>query len=256
MSAFPRRKQNEGFCRIDSFRRLAGFQRIGDAADLLPTVSTTTTNPNVTNVALPALNLFGNLSCIGCILTSVTLELTIAESLNSLTLTNSSSVTQTNISYSAEANFDAGDSANLADGTALDQALIISNNSSNPAANIFQVSGVTVPANGSTSVTNGLCGISLTACTLPATLTVTGTVVSSSSLASYLGVGTFHLSYSDTTTFDPCNCISATPGFSTTATATVVYSYTSPTPEPASMLLFGSGMVAFWIAGRKKFAGR
>ena len=190
-------------------------------------------------------------------LTSVTLDITISESLNSLTLTNTSAVPQP-VRYAAAANFDVSVSASTTDSAVLDASLANSLLFGDPPA-IFYAPGILIiPANGTLSPLG-----------LPSTLTVSTGVINLPP-ADYYGTGTYTLNYSTLTTItlldNGCGCITdhttvdgglipdttVYPNLTTTATATVVY--TTPTPEPASALLFTGGLLAVPFFRRKKSA--
>jgi len=215
------------------------------AATFTQTVNIASAPTDVTNAAATFL-LFSSIGApAGSILTGVTLSFTIIESLNTLTLTNGSTTNQT-ARYTASTNFDAGDSANAGDGALLDAAL--PNNGANAAATIYNTGLLSFTANQvypSASFP------------LPKVLTeVTGSITGTT--ASYAGAGTFNLLYTTFSGFGVAgggNQINNTQSTTTAATAVVVYTYTpGGVPEPASMALFGSGLLGLAILGRKKFA--
>jgi len=184
----------------------------------------------------------------GSILTGVTIQIGITETLTGLALHNTATSTA-NVRYNDTANFDATDSANASDSTTLDSALSNSFNQASPAATIY-TSALTSVAGGAT--------VTLSA-GIPSSLTVnTGQV--GGTTASYSGAGTFTLGYSTFSGFSiqgtGGNNIQPTQTNQATALATVIYTYTpgTTTPEPVSMVLFGSGLLAVSLLGRKKFA--
>jgi len=187
----------------------------------------------------------------GSVLTGVSITISIKETLTALSLQNTATSTAT-VRYTDSANFDAGDSANASDATALDTALANSFLQGSPAANIY-VSALTTVAGSSTVVVSA---------GLPSTLTETSSITGTT--AAYAGAGTFTLNYSTFSGFavnGSCsNNIQVTQANQATAMATVTYTYTpgttSTTPEPISMLLFGSGLLGLSIIGRKKFSRR
>jgi hypothetical protein len=195
--------------------------------------------------ATATFNDFGSIGApVGSVLLSVTFEFVITETLNSLTLTNTSGTTES-AKYTASANFDAGDSASAADAAALDNALF--NNGGDTAAVIY-TTGILSFAPGQVYPTGSF--------PLPKALTEDTGVLNAASLAPYAGVGTFNLDYSTLSSFTISgggNNINATQVTTTNGTATVVYTYgPAGIPEPASLLLTGSGLLAVLIFGRKK----
>jgi len=182
----------------------------------------------------------------GGTLTGVTLSENLTETLNTLTLTNTSSTTQT-ARYVASTNFDAGDTANATDGTALDNAL--PNDSNDSAATILNTGVLSFSANQVYTSSSF---------PLPKTLTeATGTITGTT--ASYAGTGNFDLQYSTESGFTVIgggNNISNSQATVTAGTATVVYTYTTAptgTPEPGTFVLLGGALLALGsLRTRKK----
>jgi len=221
------------------------------AATFTQTASWPTTPTDIT-AATQSFLLFSSIGApAGSVLTGVTINISIKETLTALSLQNTAT-SAANVRYTDSANFDAGDSANASDATSLDAGLVNSFLQGALPANIY-VSALTPVAGGSTVVVSA---------GLPSTLTVNSNI--SGTTAAYAGAGTFTLNYSTFSGFavngTGSNNIQVTQANNATALATVTYTYTagttSTTPEPISMLLFGSGLLGLSIIGRKKFSRR
>jgi hypothetical protein len=188
----------------------------------------------------------------GSVLNSVTLEIVINETLTALTLHNTSNATAT-FNYADQANFDAGDSANATDGNNLDIALGNSFNQGDPAANIY-ATHASLAGGASCSPP---CGSNLNG--LPQTLTEDTGIIAGNT-GSYTGSGTFNLNYSTISGFSVTgsNNVQVAQTNVTNAVATVIYNYSTPSgvPEPATLAIFGSGLLGLSLIGRKKLLGK
>jgi hypothetical protein len=218
------------------------FAASASAATIIQTVTIPSASTDVTD-APALLNFFASSGApAGSTLTGVTFEFVISESLNALSLSNASSSTET-AKYVASANFDAGDTANATDAANLDHAL--ANNSGDPAITIFNTGTLSFAG---TQTDNTFA--------LPAVLTEDTGVITTASLSSYTGTGTFVLDYSTLSSFTVTgggNNISSSQSTTTSAVATVIYTYSPPSvPEPATLALSGSGLLALALMGRKK----
>jgi hypothetical protein len=233
---------------------IAGWLSTAYASNFSVTVTgnTTLSNTDLSNVLLTFPN-FGSLAGlpVGATLTSVTLQITGVEVESSAILTNVNAFPATE-RYVASANFDATDSANASDSTNLDESLVNCLNGgtcSGVASTIFNSGPVTI-FTGTTQL-------------IPPTktLTVTGTTIAGTT-AAYAGAGTFTIGFSTLSSFTLSGANNVTFSQATQAQdfVTVVYNYSTPstsgTPEPASMLLSGGGLLAVTVLGRKKFARR
>jgi len=194
------------------------------------------------------LNLFGSIGAPGgSVLTGVSLSMTITETLTSLTLTNSTTVTQ-NARYTDSANFDAGDSANATDATTLDDNLNNSEIQGDPAGTVYK-----------SSLLNFTANQTYTSSAFPLPAILTETTSATGTTASYTGAGTFNLNFSTFSGygFVGSNNINSTQSTVAAATASVTYTYNTPsgTPEPSTFVLLGGALVALGsLRNRKKSA--
>ena len=207
------------------------------AAIITQTVTLPAVVADVTN-RTATFNLFQSAGApVGSILTGVTLQFVITESLTSLVLTNTSVSSQV-FRFVQSAAFDAGDSQNGVDATALSNALISAN------TEIYNSGFINISGLG-TFDPGGY----------PRSLTGdTGMIIGTT--ASYAGAGTFDLLYSTLTSSTITGGggnIQSMQTTTTNATATVIYTYSpAGVPEPSSMLLLGGGLGVFVLLGRKR----
>lgn len=198
--------------------------------------------------------LFGSIAPAGSILDSVTLEIVINESLTALTLTNSGTMATSSTHYIDQANFDANDTQDTTDATNLDAGLSNSLNQGDPLAMIANISAGSIAGSGGTFTCTANAP-----CSLPRTLTVDSGVISGTT-ASYTGTGTFDLQFSTDSSYQITgfggNNVNPIQTNMASAVATVIYNYTDPdpgpsVPEPATLMIFGSGLLAMAFAGKK-----
>jgi hypothetical protein len=202
------------------------------------------------SVSQSTFNLFGSIGApAGSTLTGVSISETITETLNTLTLTNSSSTSQT-AKYTGSALFDTTDSANGTDGTSLDNGLANSGNNNPPPGGLIYFTG-TLSFSANQVYTSS---------SFPLPKVLTETTSTTGTTASYTGSGTFAIEYLTESSFTITgggNNVQNSQGTTSAATATVVYSYTVPsgTPEPSTFVLLGGALVALGsLRNRKKSA--
>jgi hypothetical protein len=187
---------------------------------------------------------FGNFATpVGSILNSVTLEITIGETVNSLSITNGDTFNPQSYKYNTTGEYGAAGTAAVADLNAI--------NSTAAFTNIFLIY----------STGNQVIGPGATQSFIPpatGAISVDSGVITSSTPGSYAGPGTFTLSY-DTTTGETFigggGNVKATQVTSSNATFQVIYNYTTPTtgtPEPATMTLLGSALLGVGFFARKR----
>lgn len=187
-------------------------------------------------------NDFLNFGVSGATLTSVTLQLRVGEQLTLLNVTNTAATPQT---------FDFVTFSNLTilgtapDKTAVKNALLVNSTGINGEIDIYDTGSVAY-------------GINQTINYAPPTVNVfdDSGVVTAANANLYNTVGSFTLGF-NTTTFSGASGGGGNFTFnqSTTgaAVATVIYNYTSaPTPEPATMTLFGSALLGIGFFARKR----
>ena len=232
---------------------LAGFMLLTallvsslSAGQIIQTAAFGPGNTDVTNQALsPSFLDFGNFTCPGCTLQSIQITFSLSELIQALTLKNNATGPQT-FKFSSTANFDAaatgGTGAAVADAAAMDALL-----SGASLANLYGQVTITGLASGATYTGSGFS-------------TVTDAQSQTfSDTTNYTPTGTYTLNYSTLTGsifIGGGGNIGVAQTTNTSGAATVIYNYTTPrgVPEPVSMVLFGSGLLAVSLIGRKKFA--
>ena len=184
-------------------------------------------------------NDFGNYAIAGAILNSVTLEVVINETIQSLTITNNDPLQAHTYKYQTTGEYSvngtAPDATNLSNAIPCAICLLYSTGSQTIAGGASQTF---IPPTVSVNTDTG--------------------VLTSSTPNAYLGPGTFTLSY-DTTTGETFigggGNEKASQTTVSSATYTVIYNYTVPTtgsPEPGTMALFGSALIGVGFIARKK----
>src|SRR5579872_6827174 len=192
----------------------------------------------------------------GSVLNSVTLEIVIHETLNSLGLTNNNAGSTT-AQYTAANGIDANDTASATDANALEATIPSFDRASTFHTGLLIYQNVFTFASSGTVI---MCPGDAQCTSFPGTSSFDTGVVNGTTSA-YTGSGTFNLQWDTLSAFSIAgggNNVQNSQNTTTSATATVIYNYSLPSgvPEPATLAIFGSGLVALALVGRKKILGK
>ena len=193
----------------------------------------------------------------GSVLNSVTLEIVIHETLNSLGLTNNNTGSAT-AQYTAANGIDANDTASATDTNALEGTVPSADRASTFHTGLLIYQNVFTFSSGGQVIT---CPGDPQCTQVPVGSSVFDTGVITGTTSAYTGSGTFSLQFDTLSAFSIAgggNNVNSSQNTTASATATVIYNYTAPSgvPEPATLAIFGSGLIALALAGRKKILGK